>query len=473
MEPLTYYGVGRVQRDFDQGKQGVGFMSTYTQRQFSDNALMNGLNANAAFAGVDGWTFLDSSKSWVVTGYGNVSRVEGSTNRLIAIQSNSQHYFQRPDATHLGIDSSATSMTGFAGRMYLIKQKGNFFFNSSIGFIDPRYEVNDMGFQSRSDVINMHIGGGYQWTEPDGMFRRKELGGGFGQSFDFEQNVIHRVLVHFGYVEFLNFYSVNWNLAMNPTETINNRRTRGGPLTINTPGYEINLGASSDYSKKIVAEVYGNTYFSDNSDYKSVGMWVQYRPAQNVTFSVGPRYSVDEDNLAYGGGSYSDPTATATFGRRYLFGELLNKQISANIRLNWTFSPALSLQLYMQPLISSGSYTNFKELERPRSNDYMIYGTKGSVITKTGNNITVDPDGTGPGGSYTFSDPSFNFKSLRGNAVLRWEYLPGSALYLVWTQNRSDFEDVGEIRFNRSVDRLIKAKADNIFLIKMSYYFAM
>jgi hypothetical protein len=364
-------------------------------------------------------------------------------------------------------------MTGFAGRMYLINQKGNFFFNSSVGFIDPDYEVNDLGFQSRADVINMHIGAGYNWTEPDGIFRRKELGGGFGQSFDYQGNLIHQVLVHFGFVQFMNFYSINWNFAINPKETMNNRRTRGGPLTVNVKGYDLSVSVSSDYSKEVVVEAFGYTYQSPESENNNLGFWIQYRPVRNVTFSIGPDWTLENNTLAYGGGEYNDPTATATFGKRYLFSELLYKQVSANIRLNWTFTPVLSLQLYMQPLVSSGLYSNFKQLVRPRSNEYLVYGTNGSEITKSGNEYTVDPDGSGPAGSHTFSDPNFNFKSLRGNAVLRWEYLPGSAIYFVWTQNRSDFENIGDMQLNRSVDRLINAKADNIFMIKMSYYFNM
>jgi len=472
VEPTTYYGIGRVQRDFNDGAQGLGMMGTYTDRQFSDNVLQDGLNKNASFMGMDGWTFLDSSKSWVITGYGNLSHVEGSKNRLLSLQTNSQHYFQRPDDNR-EIDSNATSMTGFAGRMYLIKQKGNFFFNSSVGFIDPDYEVNDLGFQSRADVINMHIGAGYNWTEPDGIFRRKELGGGFGQSFDYQGNLIHQVLVHFGFVQFMNFYSINWNFAINPKETMNNRRTRGGPLTVNVKGYDLSVSVSSDYSKEVVVEAFGYTYQSPESENNNLGFWIQYRPVRNVTFSIGPDWTLENNTLAYGGGEYNDPTATATFGKRYLFSELLYKQVSANIRLNWTFTPVLSLQLYMQPLVSSGLYSNFKQLVRPRSNEYLVYGTNGSEITKSGNEYTVDPDGSGPAGSHTFSDPNFNFKSLRGNAVLRWEYLPGSAIYFVWTQNRSDFENIGDMQLNRSVDRLINAKADNIFMIKMSYYFNM
>jgi len=474
IEPLTYYGVGRVQKDFHEGRQGVGILATHTQRLFSDNALRNGLNSTGSFFGIDGWTFLDSSKTWVVTGYGNFSHVAGSTSRMIQLQRNSQHYFQRPDASHVQVDSNATSMTGYAGRLYLIKQKGNFFFNSSFGFIDPKYEVNDLGFLSRADVVNMHVGGGYNWSEPDGIFRRKELGGGFGQSFDYEGNLIHRVLVQFGYVQLMNYYALNWNFAVNPTESVNNRRTRGGPLTINKTGYEYNLFLSSDYSKSIVAEATLNSYFSENTKYSSYNVWIQFRPASNITFSVGPQFDDERQELMYIG-SYDEPAATVTYGRQYVFARLDYKSVAANIRLNWTFTPTLSLQLYLQPLISSGAYSQFKELSRPKSDDYLVYGRNGSTILydATTHQYVVDADGAGISSPKSFDNPDFNFKSLRGNAVLRWEYLPGSVLYFVWTQNRNDIESDGELRINRSLDRLMSAKADNIFLMKLSYYLNM
>ncbi len=475
VEPLTYYGVGRVQRDFNDGKQGLGILGTFTQRQFSDQVLMDGLNNNGSFVGMDGWTFLDSSKTWVITGYGNLSRVEGTKNRITNIQANSQHYFQRPDASHVEVDSNATSLLGYAGRFYLIKQKGSFFFNSSFGFIDPNYEVNDLGFQSRADVINMHIGAGYNWTEPDGLFRRKELGGGIGQSYDYEGNLVHRVLVHFGFVQFMNYYTINWNLAMNPNETVNNRRTRGGPLTINKSGYEINLNVSSDYSKAFIVEANGNSYFSDQTDYRNFGLWFQYRPVQNVTFSFGPQYSNETQALAYID-VFDDVNAVPTFGRQYVFAKLHYQEASANIRLNWTFTPNLSLQLYVQPLISSGDYYNFKVLSKPKSDDYLEFGTSISTISYDNGNNEYEVDSDGKAGNITpkkFNDPDFNYKSLRGNAVLRWEYLPGSAIYFVWTQNRSHDETIGALEFSRSFDRLLSAKVDNIFLIKMSYYFNM
>ncbi|MDP1676874.1 MAG: DUF5916 domain-containing protein [Bacteroidota bacterium] len=479
VEPLTYYGVGRIQRDFNDGKQGIGLLSTFTQRKFSDNVLKNSLNDNGLFVGMDGWTFLDTNKTWVITGYANLSRVEGSKTRITSLQTNSQHYFQRPDASHLNVDTNVTSLTGYATRFYLIKQKGNFFFNSSFGLIDPNYEVNDLGFQSRADVINMHIGAGYNWTEPDGFFRRKELGGGFGQSYDYEKNLVHRILVHFGFVQFMNFYTLNWNLNLNPNEFYSNRRTRGGPLTVNKPAFNYNFEFSSDYSKPIVIEINGGNEKSTQSNSTWFGFWTQYRPVSNLTFSIGPNFSKDDLKLQWIGTVYSDPLAVNTFGSRYVFAELDYNELSANIRLNWTFTPTLSLQLYLQPLIASQSYSNLKVLMKSKSNDYLVYGTNGSTVSDSvENNIivgqTVDVDGASGSSPSTFiGNRNTTTKELRGNAVLRWEYLPGSAIYFVWTQSRFDAESNGNAQFGRSLDRLISAKADNIFLVKMSYYFNM
>jgi hypothetical protein len=277
----------------------------------------------------------------------------------------------------------------------------------------------------------------------------------------------------------MNYYSINWNLAMNPNETVNNKRTWGGPLTINKLGYEAILNASSDGSKDVVAQVNGSTYYSTQNNYRNFGLSVQYRPVPNITFSIGPNLSKEINKLQWIGIVYSDPLAVNTFGNRYVFAELDYKELSANIRLSWTFSPTLSLQLYLQPLIVSQSYSNLKVLMKSKSDDYLIYGMNGSsMIDSLDNNVivghTIDVDGNSGNSPSTFvGNSNTTTKELRGNAVLRWEYLPGSAVYFVWTQNRFDAEPNGNIRFGRSLDRLISAKADNIFLIKISYYFNM
>jgi len=159
-----------------------------------------------------------------------------------------------------------------------------------------------------------------------------------------------------------------------------------------------------------------------------------------------------------------------------VFGEMHQTTVSASFRVNWTFTPQLSLQIYVQPLLSAGDFQNFKELARAKSYDFNVYGRNGSTLEErrdaVGNIVSyeADPDGSGPAPPLTFDNPDFNFKSLRGNAVLRWEYLPGSALYVVWTQSRSDNEDIGEFQFTRSFRRLWQTRPDNIFMVKMTYW---
>ena len=442
IEPLAGYGVYRAQKEFHKGRQGLGFISTVAARSFDDAGLRDARNSSSLLFGADGWTFLDSTKTWVTTGWISASRIAGSRARMTAVQQNSTHYFQQPDGG-TRVDTAATSLDGAAGRVTLNKQRGNTFVNSAFGFISPGYDVNDLGFMSRTGVINMHVGGGRTWTKPGKLFRYAEAGGAVFRNYDWDGNINWSGIFQFGYVQFHNYYSLNWNLAYNPW-TVNNRRTRGGPLTLTPPAYQFGFDAGTDSRKTFTLGAGAGTYFRSSRD---VELWsyvnVEYRPVANVSVSVGPNFSKLENPLQYVD-AIPDTAATATYGTQYVFARLRQTELSAGIRLNWTYSPALSLQLYAQPLISAGKYGDFKQLAQPRSNNY-----------------------TPAAAPY---NPDFNFKSLRGNAVLRWEYLPGSTLFVVWTQSRSDFEDVGDFQFGQSMSKMFRAPAENIFMVKATYW---
>ncbi len=469
VEPLAYYGIFRSQKEFDQGRQGLGFISTIAARNFKDDRLRTDFNNGSYSAGLDGWTFLDSSKTWVLTGWAGLSYVTGSKERITDIQTNSQHYFQRPDAKSFSVDSTATSLAGYAGRFYLNKQKGNFFVNTALGFISPRFDVNDLGFLWRADVINMHLGAGYFWSDPTDFYRYIETGFAVFRNYNYDGDINWEGIFNFGTFQFLNYYSLNWNLAYNP-QTINTRLTRGGPLAMNEPGYQINFSLESDSKKNLVVGVSYSTYQQKHSFDWQISTDIQFRPSANLSFTISPAYERNS-NYSQWVDAYDDAYALSTFGKRYVFASLDQNTLSAGVRLNWTFNPQLSLQMYLQPLISAGQYTNYKELTRPKTYQFDVYGEGNSTIDSQ--NLTVDPDGNGPAPQFTLDDPNFNFKSLRGNAVLRWEYLPGSVLYLVWTQTRSDEEDLGEFQFNRSVRHRGKAIPENIFMVKFTYYLNM
>ena len=450
VEPFTYYGVARTQKEFKDRKQGIGFLGTLTQRRFDNADLRDLLNERSVFAGTDGWAFLDKNKTWVISGWSGLSHIEGNAARINSVQNNSAHYFQRPDADHVEVDPNATSMTGFGSRYWLNKQKGSSFMNAALGFMSPKFDVNDLGFMSRADVINGHVGGGYKWTKPTKLRKYHDVVAAIFDSYDFQGNNVWGGLWGGQSTEFSNAYSWNTNVAYN-WQTVNNRRTRGGPLTINKPGYEIYNYFDTDGKAKLFYYLEKYAYVTPGSGSYNwyVAPGVEWKPVSNVVFSVGPLYERNHDD-AYYIAAPSDIHVAETFGQGYVFGVLEQHSLSANIRLNWAFTPTLSIQTFIQPLISSGKVSDYKVLARPNSYDFTPYDYQFSS---------------------THPNRNFDTRSLRGNAIARWEFSPGSTFYLAWTQERLDDQDQdGEFHVGKSYSKMFQTQPKNIFLAKVTYY---
>jgi hypothetical protein len=245
---------------------------------------------------------------------------------------------------------------------------------------------------------------------------------------------------------------------------VNPTRSRGGPLMKNAPGYEFYDYFDTDGKSKQF--YYASTYYygqpEENSYNWYVSPGIELKPRSNLSVRVGPRFDRSRDG-AFFVTAVDDPAATATYGRRYLFAQLDQKTLSAEIRVNVTFTPAVSFQFYGQPLIATGEYNEFRALARPRSLDF----TRQGAWTYDPATRRLDPDGAGPRDAFT---PDFNSKSLIGNAVFRWEYRPGSALFLVWTQERTDDESIPAFAVGPSFRRLVRAGGNNVFLAKLTYY---
>ena len=474
VEPFSYYGVFRIRKDFNEGQQGFGVLSTVTNRFFKDSNLKNNLNKDALIAGADGWTFLDNERTYVLTGWSAISRVSGEKNRMIALQKGSGHYFQRPDASHLSIDSSATSLTGYAGRLMLNKNRGQFTVNAAVGWLSPEFEVNDLGYGSYSDLINMHFAASYRFTQPTKFYQNAGINAATYGNFDFGGNKTGQGYFIGSYITLLDLSGGNFSFNYNP-ETYNARRTRGGPLTLNPVSHSYNLFFYTDNRVQWVLNLGGNLNSGENLNSKEIFVNVEVKVSPTLTIQIGPDIS-KETYHAQWIGAYADPTAQETFGRRYLFARLEQTTFAADIRADWIISPTLSLQVYMQPLIVSGKYNQFKALQKSKTYDFLDYGENGStLVVNTSPNgdvdsYTLDPDGAGSASAQMIGNPNFNYLSLRGSAVLRWEYLAGSTLYFVWTQNRQDVEPNGEFNFKNSMNSLVDLRSDNIFLIKLSYW---
>jgi hypothetical protein len=468
VSPVTYFGVARGMRSFHGERQGLGLMALETARSFDGTSLEGLLNRNSIVTAVDGWTFLDAKKTWVVSGYATGSRVDGTAERIASLERDPRHYYQRPGRHDLGVDANATSLTGYGTRLWLNKQSGSWLSNSAIGFLTPGFEVNDLGFGSRSDVINGHVGLGYSWNKPTAWRKYVWMIGALAQSWNFAgQHTMNQVFLKSSLAQ-MNAWS--WTASGGGFgHALNDRRTRGGPAMQDPRSWWSQLHWNSNSKAKL----YYTLDVNPNGDEAGsrevyVSPSATWKPAARLSLSAGPNadFNVEDTHFIT---SAADPLATKTFGGRYVFARLDQTTVGADLRLDYSVTPALSFQVYVQPLVSSGRYTRYRELARAGSYEFLVYGQGGSTVDLVRG--VVDPDGAGPAPAIGVGHRDFTLRSLRGNAVLRWEYVPGSSVYLVWTQDRFGEDPEGRFDLSPSLSALSRTPASNIFLVKVSHHF--
>lgn len=255
------------------------------------------------------------------------------------------------------------------------------------------------------------------------------------------------------------------------------RLTRGGPV-VRQAGSSFALVQLSTDSRRSVTLATNPSYSraDDGGFSHAVDLSVTWRPASNISLTADPRVSETGATAQYVR-SVADSTATSFYGRRYVFAHLDQRALVMTTRASVTFTPGLSLDVFAQPLLASGHYTQFEEFAAPRQLRKLVYGQDVGTVQATGSGgalkYNVDPDGAGPALPFTISNPDYNVRSLRGTAVLRWEYRPGSTAYLVWTQTRDEGASFGDLNFARDRTALFSAHPDNIFLLKISYWLGL
>ncbi len=359
VEPLTNYSVVRAQKEFNSGRQGLGFMGTSVVRNLN-TANVKAVTGDKSFVyGTDGWITLDDDNTYVLNGYISGSYIHGTKDYIAELQQEPVRYFQRPDAESFHLDSSRTSLSGYISRIALNKQKGNFYINSAVGIVSPGFECNDVGFQWRANTINGHMVLGYRWFEPDNIFRRKNIYLAHYRNYDFDGNLTNNGIMFFTNFQFLNYYGVGINGNYN-TETYSDRLTRGGPMAKVPASEYIEYFGNSDSRNKFYIEFYCNNAWDrlggTAGHYSVYTIW---RPSSRIDFRVGPFYEYNNETMQWVD-YFGDKYAVNTYYNRYVFAAMNQKTLGGEIRLNWTFTPALSLQMYLQPLFSVGHYTQFK-----------------------------------------------------------------------------------------------------------------
>ncbi|MEZ4417475.1 MAG: DUF5916 domain-containing protein [Gemmatimonadota bacterium] len=462
IEPLTNYAVARVMRDFRDGKSAVGIVATGVNR---DKTIADelGLRSGGYTGGVD-FRHRFANDEWEVQGFLVGSHVVGSEASIEATQRSSARYFQRPDADHVELDPTRTSLTGWSSNFSIGKMAGGFW-RYATGFQarSPGFEANDIGFMRSTDALSPWVWVGYHHSTPTERFNRwnLNLNGWSAFTFDRERTGLGgNVNGSFTLKNFWGGYLGVGRQVGSYSPTL----LRGGPLFKTESAWNGWSGLWSDSRRPLRMEMNGWWGVRPESDSWNVGIGTgaTWRASNATQLSLRPQlgFNVDDRQWVTRIGASADPT--------YLLARLEQKTFGITARFDYTFTPDLSLQLYAQPFLASGSYTDFKTVADPRNERYeervQPVGASESDGVYTGD---ADGDGT----PETWDNPDFNFGQFRSNAVLRWEYRPGSALFLVWSQGRDRYRALdGSLSVDRDLDRLFGRRPDNIFLIKVSYW---
>ncbi len=467
VEPRTQYGVVRLQQEVGSQASTIGGMFTAMRREIGgDTALAARLTDNAISGGID-WRIRWQQGRYAVSGYAGFSHVAGDSLAIARIQRSSAHYFQRPDADHLDYASALTALTGYTASLRADKDAGRrILWGAQVSTETAGYEVNDVGRVQSTDDIEYNADIQIRETQPGPYLRSWRMGFVTRGAFNYGGDRTNEEWNQNTSVTFLNFWSFNINSRFD-LPTLDDALTRGGPLMA-TP-----LGWGQDYRLNSPMGARTNWRVNVNWNKNALGGWrnsvgggLTLRPAPRWQLSLDPNFQVSTDARQFVT-TIADASASATYGARYLFARVDRVTTSLKTRLNYAFSPALTLEGYAEPFAASGRYGGLGELRAPRTSDLRVYGTDGTTATRLADGSTaVQVDGS----TFTISNRDFNVLSFRSNAVLRWEWAPGSTLYLVWQQNRRASEALGERVRVGDLLRTTHANGDNFLALKISYW---
>lgn len=483
VEPLTNYGVARVRRDLRGGQTVVGALGTATLRDLSDPELGSLMHERAYVGGID-FDHRWADRVWSLSGYVAASHVAGGASAVAGTQRSSARYYQRPDAEHVEFDATRTTLQGHMTELALARS-GAEGWDISLAYkeVSPGFELNDVGFQGRTDFRALTTLVGRPVNRPWWVLRSHNIFAYSYHAWNFGGDQMLDGYAAAAYGTFQNLWNSEVRVQYRPA-TSDDRLTRGGPLAARPAQWLFNFGLGSDPRKVVSAGLnLGTSDDRSGATSRNVGVNLDVRPSSALRLRAGPSLSRQHQTRQYVTAA-ADETAAETYGRRYIFADLDQTTLSVETRLDWTFSPRLSLQLYLQPYVSAGDYSGYKAFRTPGTYQFDVYGAcpagsspgapapaGPSTLCSDGGAFLADADGDGPAPAIRFADPDFTFRSFRGNAVLRWEYRPGSALFLVWQQERASQLADGGFDFSRDYGALFREPGRNVFLVKATYWF--
>jgi len=465
IEPFTNYSIGRVQKDFNKGNTFFGAIFTSVNRNLAEDQL-NDLHKDAFTGGFD-FTHKWHNKDWQLDLSTYFSRVEGSAEAITNTQKSWIHGFQRPDASYLKLDTTRTSLVGQGGKIVLGKYGGKLKFMAATAWKSPGLELNDVGYMRQADNIMEVIWVGYRIYEPFSVFRYLNLNFNQWTEWNFGGELTGpggNINVH---TQLKNY----WNLHLGGNINGNGLSTtelRGGPALKTIGSKNLWFAFGSNDQKKFTGEAQFMIYGANEKNAKQIfdgGVSFAYRPSKSLKITLSPNYNWNNDELQYV--TQQDYSKTTD----YIFARIHQKTLSASLRINYIITPNLSIQYWGQPFIATGKYSEFKRITNSRANNYTDRFTflSSNELSYNAADEVYRVSDTGGNELYTFDQPDFNVKEFLSNMVVRWEYLPGSTLYLVWSQHRDQSVSNGEFNFRSDFKTLFDDQPYNVFLVKLSF----
>lgn len=443
-EPRSGYLVSRARRELRGGQSIVGGVLTMVHRQLDQAFLRDNFRSDALAVGAD-FRHEWANRTWALGGDAELSRVAGTPASILSLQRQSHHYFQRPDALHLEPDSDATSMTGYSVSSNIAKQAGEHWRGELAGAItSPTYEVNDLGFSYRTDRRDAQLGVTYLQNKPGRHLRRWSQNTTLRSEHNYANEPILSILGLNYSAQTLGYWTVRLG-ATRQFRSFDDRLTRGGPIAIRPRNDNAQIAIASDGRLPVTGDLFlgAGTGEADNWFWTtSLGLGIKSSTRWNLR--VAPVFTRSRAAAQYVT-SMSDSSYAPTYGRRYIFAPIDIAELGIETRLNITLTPKLSFESYMQPLISSGDYGDPKQLSAARTFAFTPFA--GAI-----------------------PNLDFNLRSLRGNAVVRWEWRPGSTLFVAWQQSRTDVGLVGDFAFDRDRRALLATRPDNIYVVKLNWW---
>ena len=465
VEPFGSYTAARVQKDWSKGNTILGSMVTSTHRWISDPSLAF-LPTQAWTGGVDFVRYFDD-RFWVLDAKVVGSQVEGDREAIYALQTSPVHYYQRPDATHLGVDESATSLGGHGGSVrFGTSGKGRFRATSHFHWYSPGLDLNDVGYLRQADIKANQVFLGWAESKPKGIFREYSFQASREDEWDFGGLHTRELTAADASATFQNKWGVAGRVAF--VKLVDTRALFGGPALRSSDFWSTTLHVSSDNSRRLSVGAGGELDWTLDGDGvgRSLKVEAAVRPSGRLTFSASGEYLRLEDDLQYVG------TVETTDGTRWMLGRNNEHLWNLTFRVNLAITPDLTVTYYGSPFIASSRFTNIRKatdtLSPVYENRFYRFGPDEIAYSEPGNEYLISETG---GPSYTLPNPDFSIREFRSNLVARWEYRPGSALYVVWQQGRSSREPYWDDSFHENWSALWSTPRDNVFLVKLSYWF--